>query len=120
MKKTLAILGAALLACTSCMTSKEYMLRKQDMEIKAAHPSTYQPIVLKGPLTIDKDASIQVTVPNMPYEPTSIPDGQAIQASVIKDVITTGALAGTAAYGIHEAGKVEHVKVPVETPPANP
>lgn len=94
---------ALLAATTSCMTEREYMLRRQDMEIKANHPATYTPIVIKGPVTLDKDAELQVQVPTEPYRHTPIPDGQALQAQVVKDVVSTAALAGVAAYGIHEA-----------------
>ena len=91
------------LVTCSCMSDKEYQLRKQDMTNKANYPATYQPVHIKGPLQLDKDSEIIVTVPSQPYTPTAIPDGQAIQASLVKDVATIGAVTAGAVYSIHKA-----------------
>ena len=81
MKKTLFLLFA-LAALSGCMTDNEAWLRNRDMDIKAAHPATYQPVVLTGPLELKEGASIVSTTPSQPYVPTDIPNGAAIQAGV--------------------------------------
>ena len=97
--KSILSLATAVLALAGCMTDKEYQLRAKDIEAKAAHPATYQPLVLNGPLELKEGASIVSTTPSQPYVHTPIPDGAAIQAGVIRDITTT---AGLAAVGIHK------------------
>ena len=92
------------LLCSSCMTDKEYQLRAKDIEAKAAHPATYQPLVLNGPLELKEGASIVSTTPSQPYVHTPIPDGAAIQASVIKDITTTAGLVTLGVVGAANAG----------------
>ena len=60
------------LVLTGCMTDKEAWLRKRDMDIKAAHPATYQPLVLNGPLELKEGASIVANTPSQPYVATSV------------------------------------------------
>lgn len=87
----------------SCMTEREYMLRNKDLEAKKQHQPTYTPLVITGPVSIEKDASLVVTVPSQPFTPAEIPsDAQSIRET-IQGVVTTGAIVGGAAYGIHEA-----------------
>ena len=102
MKKTIIALSLACML-TGCMSDKEYQLRKQDMVNKANYPSTYQPVRIKGPLTLDSQSEIVVTVPNQPYTPTVIPNGQAIQAQLVKDIATIGAVTAGAVYSVHKA-----------------
>ena len=100
----------ALLLC-GCMTEREYQLRKSDMKAKQAWPSTYQPLLIKGPLTLDKDSELVITVPNMPYPHTPIPDGQAYQLKAI----TIGAASASAITGGYfikrAAGNTTHTTI---------
>jgi hypothetical protein len=102
MKTMIATILAALLL-GGCMTKREYQLRSRDLKAKAEWPATYTPVSIKGPLTIPEGGELIVTVPNMPYTPANIPDGQAIQASLAKDALHTAALLGGAVYSIHKA-----------------
>lgn len=92
------------LLCASCMTDKEYQLRAKDIEAKAAHPATYQPLVLNGPLELKEGASIVTNTPSQPYVPADIPNGAAIQAGVIKDITTTAGLVTLGVVGAVNAG----------------
>lgn len=103
-KAALAALAASLLACSSCMTDNEAWLRNRDMDIKAAHPATYQPLVVNGPLELQEGASIVATTPSQPYVQTDIPNGAAIQAGVIRDITTTAGLAAVGIVGAANAG----------------
>lgn len=104
MKLITAISAIALAAlCTSCMTDKEWALRKEDLKAKQQWPATYVPVSIKGPLNIPEGGELVVTVPNLPYNHAPIPDGQAIQASLARDVLHTGALLGGAIYSIKKA-----------------
>lgn len=103
-KAAFAALAASLLACSSCMTDNEAWLRGKDIDAKAAHPATYQPLVLNGPLELKEGASIVSTTPSQPYVHTHIPDGAAIQAGVIKDITTTAGLVTLGVVGAANAG----------------
>lgn len=103
MKKTLFLLFA-LAALTGCMTEREYKLRQTDLEARKAHAPTYQPLVLQGPLSLEKGASLAVTVPSQPYQPPEIPsDAESIRQGM-QQVTGTAAILGGAMYGIHKAG----------------
>ena len=85
------------------MTKNEMYLRAKDIDAKRAWPVTYAPLVIKGPLTLDKDSELIITVPNMPYQPTAIPDGQAYQLKALGvTAVTAGAVAG--GYFIKSSG----------------
>ena len=115
MKKTLFLLFA-LAALSGCMTDNEAWLRNRDMDIKASHQATYQPLVVNGPLELKEGASIVANTPSQPYVHTPIPDGAAIQAGVIRDITTT---AGLAAVGIVGAVNAEDsTKTTINTAPA--
>lgn len=114
--KSILFLATAVLALAGCMTDKEAWLRNRDMDIKAAHPATYQPIVLAGPLELKEGASIVATTPSQPYVHTPIPDGAAIQAGVIKDITTTAGLAAVGIVGAANAG--DSTKTTINTAPA--
>ena len=106
MKKKTTLMAAAFAVCilgAGCMSSKEFVLRQNDLKAKQAWPATYQPVVIKGPVTIPEGGEMVVTVPNMPYQHTPIPDGQAIQASLAKDALHTAAIVGGAVYSIRKA-----------------
>ena len=100
MKKILLIVFVLSFIATGCMSKMEFLLRQKDIEAKKAWPSTYQPVVIKGPVTIPEGGEMVVTVPNLPYTPTSIPNGQEIQANLAKDIVHTGAILGGAVYTI--------------------
>lgn len=102
MKTAIAIICCAALA--GCMTDNEYQLRKQDIEAKKVHPTTYSPLAIKGPLSVPEGGELVITVPNMPYQPTAIPDGQAYQLKALGITATTAA-AVTGGYFIKSAGK---------------
>lgn len=95
--------GVFLLSLCSCMTEREYQLRKTDLEAKKAHAPTYTPLVLTGPVSIEKDASLVVTVPSQPFQPADIPSDADSIRQAIQGVTTTAAIVGGAAYGIHKA-----------------
>jgi len=103
--KTFIILLIFSFLLSSCMTEREYQLRKSDIDAKKAWPATYVPVRIKGPLTIPEGGEMIVTVPNMPYQHANIPDGQAIQAKLASDALHTGALLSGAIYSIHKANK---------------
>lgn len=115
MKKTLFLLFA-LAALSGCMTDNEAWLRNRDMDIKASHPATYQPLVVNGPLELKEGASIVATTPSQPYVPTDIPNGAAIQAGVIKDITTTAGLVTLGVVGAANAG--DSTKTTINTVPA--
>ena len=102
--KNILFLAASMLALAGCMTDKEYQLRAKDIEAKKAHPATYQPIVLTGPLELKEGASIVSTTPSQPYVHTDIPNGAAIQAGVIRDITTTAGLVTLGVAGAANAG----------------
>lgn len=111
---TMAVVVASL--CASCMTDREAWLRNRDMDIKAAHPATYQPLVVNGPLELKEGASIVATTPSQPYVPTDIPNGAAIQAGVIRDITTTAGLVTLGVVGAANAG--DSTKTTINTVPA--
>ena len=112
----LALLLASMAA--SCMTEREYQLRKRDLEAKAAHAPTYQPLLLHGPLSLEKGASLAVTVPSQPFAPAEIPSDADSIRGAIHGAVTTGALLGGAMYGIRHAGdtRITTTNAPTETP----
>ena len=91
------------LLATGCMSKKEFLLRSKDIDAKRAWPATYAPLVIKGPLTLDKDSELIISVPNMPYTPTAVPDGQACQLKALGiGSVAAGAITG--GYFIKRAG----------------
>lgn len=111
----IAIITAAALA--GCMTDREYMLRKSNADNQAIHAQTYEPLVIKGPITLSEGASITANTPSQPFQPLVVPDGMAAQRGIIRDVVT-GAVIG---YGLNQAGGNSNVKnshnVPAEVTP---
>lgn len=101
MRVTPAILAAC--ALTGCMTDNEYRLRRADIDAKRAHPATYSPLRIQGPLNVPEGGELVITVPNQPYTPTPVPDGQAYQLKALGVAAATGA-AVTGGYFIKSAG----------------
>lgn len=104
MNKLFAIMVFAI-SCTGCMSNKEFCVRMADIEAKKAYPPVYTPYVFHGPGKVELDAGGQlaITVPSLPYQNTPIPDGQAIQANLVKNLATLGALLYGTTYGIRKA-----------------
>ena len=102
--KSIPFLAASVLVLAGCMTDKEYQLRAKDIEAKAAHKQTYEPLVIKGGMTLSDDAELVVTVPSQPYQHTPIPDGAAAQERVIGNITQAAGLVGLGAVGIYKAG----------------
>ena len=92
-----------LLAGSGCMSDKEYRLRAKDIDAKKAWPATYQPLAIKGPLTVPEGGELVINVPNAPYRQTDIPDGQAYQLKALNAAMVTGG-AITGGYFIKSAG----------------
>lgn len=85
-----------------CMSDREYMLRKRQLEAQASHPPTYKAIEISGEFTLGKAGRIIVNTPSQPFTAITIPNGM----EYLRDMtICLGAL-GMGAYGIHEAGRV--------------
>lgn len=99
------------LALTGCMSEREYMLRKANADNQASYKPTYEPLVIKGPVTINEGASITATVPSQPFQPIEVPDGVAAQRGIIRDVVT-GAVIG---YGLNQAGNSTSVRTTTTT-----
>lgn len=108
--KFLVIITTALIF-TGCMSEREYMLRKANADNQASYKPTYEPLVIKGPVTINEGASITATVPSQPFQPIEVPDGVAAQRGVIRDVVT-GAVIG---YGLNQAGNSNTVRTTTTT-----
>lgn len=104
MKKTQKLIAAALAAASlcGCMSKLEYQLRSKDLKAKAAYPATYSPLVIKGPLTLDAQSELVISVPTQPYQHAPIPDGQAYQLRAIDHAIL-GAAAVAGGYWIKSA-----------------
>jgi len=96
--KTVCIAAAAVLL-TSCMSKNEMYLRKKDIEAKAAHPVTYQPLVLNGPLTMAEGSMLTVSAPTQPYVPTVVPNGQEIWANAAQNLTGTAAITSLGIVG---------------------
>ena len=93
----------AVCALTGCMTDNEYRLRRADIDAKRAHPATYSPLSVKGPLNVPEGGELVITVPGMPYTPAAIPDGQAYQLKALGVAAAAGA-AVTGGYLVKSAG----------------
>lgn len=104
MKTLFLLIALAALVLTGCMTDKEAWLRGKDIDAKAAHKETYEPLVIKGGMTLYDDAELVVTVPSQPYQHTPIPDGAAAQERVIGNITQAAGLVGLGAVGIYKAG----------------
>lgn len=79
---------------SSCMTDREYQLRKHQLDNQASHPTTYDLFSVEGPIKIEiaEGGKAKVTVPNQPFKEISIPDGVKTQADLIKHLISVGAI----------------------------
>ena len=102
MNKCFAIFGTMLIlatSLTSCISKKEFMLRKKEIEAKANHPASYKVVELTGPFEMKEGAVLTAFSPTQPWKNTDIPNGPEVQKAVIRDVLT-GAVIGYAFYRI--------------------
>ena len=83
-----------LICCVSCMSDKEYILRKQQLDNQAKHPTTYDLFTVEGPIEIKiaDGGKAKVTVPNQPFKEVHIPDGIKTQEQLIAHLIDIGAI----------------------------
>lgn len=80
--------------CVSCMSDKEYILRKQQLDNQAKHPTTYDLFTVEGPIKIElgEGGKAKVSVPNQPFKTIPIPDGIKTQEQLIAHLIDIGAI----------------------------
>ena len=106
MNKTICIVLSALML-TGCMGKMEYALRKEQLRNQAAHKQTYEPFKLRGPvaLTLDKGGELVVQAQTRDFDVIPVPDGAATVAGAVVDGVKIGAVAGLAAFGIHELSR---------------
>lgn len=79
---------------SSCMSDREFLLRKQQLKNQAAHPSTIDILRLEGPIKIEilEGGKVGVTAPNQPFTVVDIPDGVKSQVDLVNHLITVGAI----------------------------
>lgn len=87
----LAMLAVILL---SCMSDREYQLRKRQLENQAAHEPTFSPLTVEGPIKIEllKGGKVAVTAPSQPFREIPIPDGVKTQTDLIRHLVSVGAI----------------------------
>lgn len=78
----------------SCMSDREYQLRKQQLANQAAHQPTFSPLTVEGPIEIrlQKGGKVSVTAPNQPFREIPIPDGVRTQTELVSHLIDIGAI----------------------------
>lgn len=78
----------------SCMSDREYQLRKRQLENQAAHQPTYSPLTVEGPIKIElqKGGKVAVTSPSQPFREIPIPDGVRTQTDLIRHLVSVGAI----------------------------
>ena len=98
---------AALLSSVlcSCMSDKEYQLRKKQLQNQANHPSTYDLFSVEGPIKIEisDGGKAKVKVPHQPFKEISIPDGARTQADIVRHLIDVGAISVVGWHAIDKA-----------------
>ena len=79
---------------SSCMSDKEYQLRKAQLENQKAHPATYDLFAVEGPVKVEilEGGKARVTVPGQPFREIPIPDGAAKQAELGRHLLNVGVL----------------------------
>lgn len=94
----LAAAGALALAATACMSDREYLLRKRQLDNQAAHPATYEPMSfeMRGPVKLElvdgSQLKVRVTAPGQPFREIPIPDGIRSQADLVRHLVDIGAI----------------------------
>lgn len=97
----LAALAAAMamaLAATACMSDREYLLRKRQLDNQAAHPATYEPMSfeMRGPVKLElidgSQLKVRVTAPGQPFREIPIPDGIRSQTDLVRHLVDVGAI----------------------------
>ena len=87
------------LVMASCMSDREYRLRKKEIEAKASYPPTYDVIRIEGPFEMKEGATLVAASPTPPWKDSNIPNGPELQRAVIRDIIT-GAIIGYVTYRV--------------------
>lgn len=94
----LAAAGALALAATACMSDREYLLRKRQLDNQAAHPATYEPMSfeMRGPVKLElvdgSQLKVRVTAPGQPFREIPIPDGIRSQTDLVRHLVDVGAI----------------------------
>lgn len=97
----LAALAAAMamaLAATACMSDREYLLRKRQLDNQAAHPATYEPMSfeMRGPVKLElvdgSQLRVRVSAPGQPFREIPIPDGIRSQTDLVRHLVDVGAI----------------------------
>lgn len=94
----LAAAGALALAATACMSDREYLLRKRQLDNQAAHPATYEPMSfeMRGPVKLElvdgSQLRVRVSAPGQPFREIPIPDGIRSQADLVRHLVDVGAI----------------------------
>lgn len=106
MKKTIVCTLTSLFLFCSCMTDKEYQLRKEQLKNQGNYPSTYELFTVEGPITIDikEQGKAIVRVPNQPFKEIPIPDGVKTQADLVKHLISVGAISVVGWHALDKTG----------------
>ena len=93
---SLALAAATLL--TACMSDREYLLRKRQLDNQAAHPATYEPMSfeMRGPVKLElvdgSQLKVRVTAPGQPFREIPIPDGIRSQTDLVRHLVDVGAI----------------------------
>ena len=94
----LAAAGALALAATACMSDREYLLRKRQLDNQAAHPATYEPMSfeMRGPVKLElvdgSQLKVRVSAPGQPFREIPIPDGIRSQTDLVRHLVDVGAI----------------------------
>ena len=83
---------------TACMSDREYLLRKRQLDNQAAHPATFEPmsVEMTGPIKLElvdgSQLKVRVTAPGQPFREIAIPDGIRSQTELIQHLVNVGAI----------------------------
>ena len=86
------------LVVSSCMSDREYQLRKKQLDNQAAHPATFEPMSFEmtGPVKLElvdgSQLKVRVTAPGQPFREIPIPDGIRSQTDLVRHLVDIGAI----------------------------
>lgn len=87
----ITLLLAAIFLLTGCMTKNEAWLRGKNIDAQREHPTDYEVVTIKGPITLGEDAHITAKSPTQPFNEQKVPDGAEKQYNAFTNVLwTTG------------------------------